>query len=157
MITIRDKVLVDIDHVISNAFWRDGMMPPHHTWDEYHAANKDDEPVYDIVRMLQSLTQKDEHGACFFRVIGFTARPGKWRKQTMEWCVKYGVPLDELLMRPDDDFTPAAELKVKLATERFAPHDLKLVVAFVLDDREDVCAAFKALGVTAMQVMARRE
>jgi len=145
---MRKNVLVDIDHTISNSFWRDSLIGGPGGWDEYHRNLIDDEPVIDVVGMINTLYWAQ------YTIVGITARPGKWRKLTLDWCVKHSVRLNELLMRPDDDFYPAAELKVRLASERFP--NLKDEVAFIMDDREDVSVAFRELGVTALQVYARQ-
>jgi hypothetical protein len=150
MMVVRDNILVDLDHTLSNAFWRDGMMPPVATWDEYHAANKDDKPIFDMVNLIGNLRTA-------YKIIGITARPEKWRTQTMEWCMRNRVLLDELLMRPEAEFRPANEIKVELARKFCGHHDVKDCVAFILDDRDDVCAAFAEIGVTALRVTARRD
>ncbi len=144
----RNYILVDIDHTLASSFWRDDMIGD---WDAYHAVSGQDEPLQDVVTMVNALYGSGK------TVIGMTARPEKWRQVTMEWLVKHFVSMDELLMRPDDDFRPAPEVKVALALERFQDEsNLVAQVALVLDDREDVIEAFRALGVTAMQVFGRR-
>lgn len=140
-------ILLDIDHTVSDAFWRDDMIAMG-DWNAYHAAATYDGPVVDIVDLLETLNN-------FYRIIGLTARPEKWRKKTMEWLLKHNVHIDELLMRPDNDYRRAPELKVALAIGLFGDK-LTEEVAFMMDDREDVVAAFKAIGVTALQVHARR-
>ena len=144
----RLNVLCDIDHTLSNSFWRDEMIGGPGGWDEYHANAAADEPLPDMVNMINSLSDTG------YNIVAITARPEKWRKMTMDWLVRYGIFTDELLMRADTDYHPAPEIKLKLANERFK--DIKDEVAFVLDDRVDVVAAFKALGVTALQVHGRR-
>lgn len=144
----RNYVLVDIDHTISNSFWRDGMIGGEGGWDAYHAASKDDKPIYEIVRLVWGLKSSG------FIIYGLTARPEKWRKLTMEWLVRNNIQLDDILMRPDTAYHPAPEIKLKLVQERFENID---EIAMVLDDRDDVVAAFKALGVTAIQVHGRRK
>lgn len=151
MVKIRERnnVIVDLDHTLFNSFWRDPMIGTT-TWDEYHAAGKDDKPLDDMVEMIRALSLAG------YNNIGCTARPGKWRKQSMEQCVLHDIPLHELLMRPDDNYRASNEMKLELVRARFgeAPHEH---IAFVLDDREDVVAAFKAIGITALQVHGRRE
>ncbi len=148
---MRRCVLVDIDHCLSNAFPRDGMIG-NNTWDEYHEASLRDEPLHDVVMFINTLY------ASGFHIIGLTARPGKWRQLTNDWLLKHGVQLTELLMRGDEEFRPSREMKIALAISFFATKEkVKESVAFVLDDREDVCAAFKALGITALQVYGREK
>lgn len=145
----RKTILVDIDHTISAAWHRDPMIGGEGGWDAYHAASKDDEPIHDVMAMVNDLHRKDWY------IVGLTARPEKWRNVTNRWLVKHGIHMDEILMRPDDAFHPAPEIKVQLATERFT--DIKSQVAFLLEDREDVCEAFHALGITTLQVKGRQD
>ncbi len=143
---MRNTILVDIDHTLSNAFWRDPMIGTV-SWDEYHQSSRQDAPLHDMIDIVEALSLN-------FNIVGFTARPAKWRKLTMEWCILHGVNLDELLMRPDDNYRPAPELKLELVNARFP--NPKEEVAAILDDREDVIAAFKGIGITALQVHARQ-
>lgn len=146
--TNRKYILVDVDHTLANSFWRDDMIGD---WDAYHAASSEDEPLQDAVGLINSL-----HGAGY-TIIGLTARPEKWRQITMEWLIKHFISMDELLMRPDEAYHPAPEIKMALALKRFDDKaNLKAQVAIVIDDREDVIEAFRALGVTAMQIFGRR-
>jgi hypothetical protein len=147
----RNCVLIDIDHSLSNAFHRDPMIGVS-TWDEYHAASGEDAPLHDTVKLVNALRS---HG---FTLIGLTARPEKWRGLTMNWCVEHGIDLDELLMRPNEGFQPAPELKLILAKKRFGDEQgLRDHVAFIIDDREDVVAAFWGIGVSCLQIFARRD
>lgn len=148
---MRRCVLVDIDHCLSNAFHRDPMLGSS-TWDEYHTKSIDDQPIHDIVLIVNTLYNTG------FHVIGLTARPGKWRQLTNDWLLKHGIQLTDIIMRPDAEFRKSSELKVHLACEFFGSEEkVKETVAFILDDREDVCQAFKALGVTALQVYGREK
>lgn len=140
-------LLLDVDHTVSCANWRDFLLG---RWDEYHALSHRDNPIEAVIALVQSM-HKDE-----WTVVGLTARPHKWRKTTVDWLVKHNVPYDVLIMRPDDDYEKTPELKVRLYQEfigQCGPADDDVVV--VLDDREDVAAAFHAIGVTALQVNAK--
>lgn len=145
----RKVVLCDIDHVISNAFPRDHLIGGEGGWDFYHAESLSDEPIHDLVALINALHSQG------FIVIGITARPEKWRSLTLQWLVKHGVMMEEILMRPDNAFHPAPEIKLKLALDRFA--DIKNEVALVLDDRDDVIAAFMQLGVSCLRVHGRKQ
>lgn len=149
----RRVILCDIDHTLSAAWYRDPMIGAE-TWDTYHAASVADEPIHDVMSLINSLAGSltdDE-----WIIIGLTARPEKWRSLTMQWLVKHGIHMDELLMRPDESYNPAPEIKVQLAQERFPGDQLKDNVAFLVEDREDVCEAFHNLGITALQVKGRK-
>jgi hypothetical protein len=140
------SVLVDIDHTISNAFWRDAMIGVV-TWDEYHQSSEKDLPLYDMVALVRLL-----HNC--YNIIGITARPEKFRSLTMSWCLKNGVMFDELLMRDYDSFTPAPITKLQLIERRFSKPAKE--IAFALEDRDDCCAALRGLGITVLQVFGKR-
>ena len=139
--------MLDIDHTVSDATWRDGMIGVE-PWDTYHQAAPKDKPIPEMVGLVAVLSRE-------FHVICVTARPEKWRNLTMTWLIKHNVLFHELLMRPDDCYLPAPESKLKVVKQRLG-EDFKSEVAFVLDDRDDVAAAFKGEGVTVLQVHARR-
>lgn len=143
----RRHVLVDLDHTLSNAFPRDGMIGG--PWDDYHAASVADEPLHDVVALVNALHDQG------FTIVAITARPEKWRQLTGAWLRRHGIYIDEILMRPDEAFHPAPELKIALARARFP--DLKNQVALLLEDRDDVVAAFREEGITVLQVHARRQ
>jgi phosphoglycolate phosphatase-like HAD superfamily hydrolase len=134
--------LVDIDHTVSNSFWRDAMIGGE--WDDYHRAAIYDRPLPDTVAMIRAL-----HDAGW-SIYGLTARPSKWRKMTLDWLLAHDVKIDEMLMREDEDYRPAPAMKIALAKQKFG--ELRGVVTVVFDDRDDVIAAFRAEGVTAVQV-----
>ena len=125
-------VFMDIDHTLSDAKWRDNEMG---NWDEYHALGTHDRPIPEMVAVLASL-----HGD--WHTVGLTGRPEKFRQMTMNWCLKHGVLLDELMMRPTDSYQSAPELKREAITNRLAMIDEAMVLVF--DDRDDVVAAIKA-------------
>lgn len=143
----RNCILVDLDHVLADAAWRDELLG---RWDEYHAAAKDDVPIHDVTRMVTALLSDD------IMAIGITGRPEKWRALTNQWLSKHKLYLDEVLMRPDGDFRQAPEVKLALARERFGDDEgIRQNVLFILDDHEGVIAAFKGIGITALHVHAR--
>ena len=147
----RDIVFVDIDHCISNAFPRDDMIGAEGGWDDYHRASINDAPVHDIVDLIHALA------AAKFQIIGITARPAKWRMLTTHWLIKHSIPIHHILMRPDDDYRPAKEIKISLAVDFFGSEEnLRDKLAFIIDDHPEVVEAFAGLGVTALQVFARR-
>jgi hypothetical protein len=145
----RLTVLVDIDHTLSAAWHRDHMIGVE-TWDAYHSASIQDKPIHDVMMLINSLHCQG------WMIIGLTARPEKWRRLTMDWLVNHFIKMDELLMRPDEAYHPAPEIKVQLAQERFPGDELINKVAFLIEDREDVCEAFHALGITTLQVKGRQ-
>jgi len=127
----------DIDHTFSNAAWRDAQLGD---WDEYHRLSVDDKPIPETVALLASLNSDR------WWTIGLTARPEKWRAITINWCIKHGVFLDELIMRPNDNYQGAAEFKRQEVINRLSGLQ-KTPTVILFDDRDDVISAIKESGV----------
>lgn len=154
---MRNIILVDIDHTISDAFWRDELIKRSRDsgdWHDYHSRGKEDKPLADVKMLLQVLILgcKEHYEATDLEVWGITARPEKWRKQTMDWFVKNEIDLDVILMRPEDAFKPAPQIKIDLCNE----NRIMDKILCIFDDREDVISAFRELGITAFHVYARK-
>jgi hypothetical protein len=136
-------VLLDLDHTIANSFWRDSMIGVN-SWDEYHEASKDDKPFKIISRLVNSLA------AMNYVIIGITGRNEKFRQLTTKWLLEHRIDVDELLMRPDGDFSKNGDVKTKLIENRFKGN-YKLI-QFLIDDNEDTIRIFQLLGITTLQV-----
>lgn len=153
MITNRSIVFVDIDHTISDAYVRDHMIEDasiDNNWDEYHKASINDKPCEDIMTILDHLHENPS-----IIVIGLTTRPEKWRTLTNSWLLENRFHFDYMIMRPDDDYSPSAELKIKQVKE-WLGEDWQEKILCVFEDNEKVITAFKAEGITVLQVHNRR-
>jgi hypothetical protein len=136
-------ILCDLDHTVSDAFWRDtmiGSVP----WDEYHDNLKFDKPFQNMVYLINSLSSVG------YIVIGITGRTEKHRQITIDWLIKFKIDIDTILMRPDDCFIKNWEMKIKLAQDHLKD-DLKKV-HFLIDDNEETILAFNKLGIATLQV-----
>jgi hypothetical protein len=136
-------ILLDIDHTVANSFHRDsliGQVP----WDDYHEAAKEDKAFPKVVNLINSLS------AMGYIIIGVTGRNEKFRRLTLDWFLKNHIDLDELLMRPDDNFVKNGELKVKLVTDRFSGNFRE--IHFLIDDNEDAILEFYKLGISTLHI-----
>lgn len=138
-------LIVDIDHTLSDASWRDHLIP---NWDSYHSSLYLDEPIREMVSLCKALKE-----AGWF-LVAVTARPDKWRTQTEMWCAKHGLYFNRLLMRPDDDTSPSAQLKLDLVRKNFG--ELTIEEVIIMDDHDEVVSTFAALNYTVLKVYARR-
>ena len=136
-------ILLDIDHTISNSFWRDPMIGAEN-WDKYHEASKYDKPFKKVVNFINSLASMG------YSIIAVTGRNEKFRHLTLDWFLRYHIDVDELLMRPDDNFIKNAELKLSLIKQRFNG-DYKQI-HFALEDNEDACIMYQRIGITSLQI-----
>ena len=138
-------VIVDIDGTLSNDRWRQPKNDDI-SWDEFHAMAKEDTTYEDMINFIGHLSSK-------YYIIGLTGRPEKFRQMTTLWLGMNVVAMDELHMRPDDDYRKAPDLKVAIALEMVKPPD-KIIL--VIDNDTRVIEAFNALGtVTTMLVNAK--
>lgn len=136
-------ILIDLDHTVSNAFWRDSMIGTV-PWDEYHWNLRFDKPFKNVVNLINALSNSG------YNIMGITGRNEKHRQLTVSWLVQNKVDIDEILMRPDNDYTKNGELKVKLVKERFK-EDYRNI-HFLVDDNEDAILAFMAIGIATLQI-----
>jgi len=116
-------------------------------WDEYHKHLSEDIVILPVWRLLLAMKQAD------FRIIILTARPERYRVATMAWMMREQVApaIDGLLMRMDDDYSPAHELKPKMLTEMLGDKANQRVL-FILEDTERVVRAWRLLGYKVFQV-----
>jgi hypothetical protein len=133
-------VLVDLDHTLCDAFWRDPLLG---RWEEYHAAGMEDKPI-GFVREIIDMAHHSGR-----EVVAVTGRPEYNRQMTVRWMIQYDIPIDTILMRAMDDHRPSVEVKRELVTLAFP--DLS-VIEFVLEDRDDCVAIYKQLGLNVLQV-----
>lgn len=140
----RDIVLIDIDGVIAHADWR---LPFINTegWDKFFEEARNDHPIVEMVTLVNCL-------ATFgLNPVGVTTRPQKFSSMTVKWLFEKGVKLVDIMFRPDNDFRPAAELKL-LMIERIQSR-----VLFAIDDDDKVCEAYRSAGITVLQCFAAKE
>jgi hypothetical protein len=135
----RKIVIVDVDHTISDAAWRDPLIG---RWDEYYREQVYDRPIEFMVKLVRMLSNERE-------VVAVTARPEAQWWATVKWMHDHRVPVEEVYMRPADDHRPSPEVKCALVREHF--EDLS-VIDFVLEDRDDCVAAYRQMGLNVLQV-----
>jgi hypothetical protein len=141
-------IIIDIDDTLADTSHREHLIQSQ-GWDAFHAAGKDDPPIKAMIRLIDVLCEAEE--GLVQEIVALTARPAKYRNQTMEWLIKHNIYIDDIIMRPDNDFSKSKDLKVRLAKEYFG--DRFKDIALVIDDHEEVCASFRAEGITCLQVL----
>lgn len=143
------KILVDIDGTLADPRHR-----LHHIegrtkdWDSFYADAIDDEPYEEITDLVWGLWTSG-----LYEPIFCTGRPESTREDTENW-LEFTANLwapepEELLMRPDDDFRPDFEVKPELLEKAGIELD---EIAFVLEDRDQVVAAWRDRGLRVLQV-----
>jgi hypothetical protein len=135
----RKIVIVDIDHTISDAAWRDPLIGQ---WDEYYREQAYDRPIEFVVNLVRALSAKRE-------IVAVTARPVKYLLATIRWMNEHEIPVEEVFMRPLDNYETSPEVKCRIVRETFP--DLSLI-DFILEDRDDCVAAYRQMGLNVLQV-----
>lgn len=139
-------IFFDLDHTISDAAWRDYLINEE-DWDTYHSMLDKDEPVSEVIEMVNALCSMTN-------VVGLTMRPEKWRGATNKWMHRNRCFLENIIMRQDNDYRKAAIAKVEIVKEWMKDHPGENVL--VIDDSEKVVEAFIAEGITVLQIFVRR-
>lgn len=105
-------------------------MDQNDLYNKYHSLLSEDKP-YPVI--MGKFVNK------YYTII-CTARPEKYKAETIIWLKKKGIKYDQLLMRPDGDLRPSPELKVAL-TKNIDKNN-----TIFIDDRRSNVLAMMAEG-----------
>jgi len=133
-------LVTDIDHTISDAAWRDHLLG---RWEEYYPLGAEDKVIQATAEIIRHFHLA---GAT---TVAVTARPRRWEQLTTTWLYRNDLPVDEVLMREDDDHRPSCYVKADLVRTRFP--DLGRV-ALVLEDDGNCCTTYRGMGLNVLQV-----
>lgn len=138
----RKIVVVDLDGTLCNSAHRDHLAIAKQ-WDEFHSKLGEDNPWPDVKQMIELL----DIDLFNFTVVGLTGRNERYRNATNKWLDLHGIRLDDLIMRPDNDYTPDHELKPAMLGAVYPPDR----IWFILEDRDKVVEAWRNLGYRCWQ------
>lgn len=118
-------------------------------WPGFYAACVNDTPNIPVVSILDALAQLGND------VLIWSGRSAEVRPETIDWLYRYtGLAMEHieriLTMRPEGDYTPDDKLKMQWL-EAMSPADRSRLVG-VFDDRDKMVRAWRAAGVTCLQV-----
>ncbi len=122
-----DGVLADVGHR------RHHVQGGRRDWDAFFAAAADDPPLAPGIERAQ---QAQQDGRV---VVYLSGRPERLRDVTTRWLAQHGLPAGELVLRPDDDRSPAVRLKVARLRDIAAA----FTIALFVDDDEIVVRAVR--------------
>ena len=141
---MKDIVIFDLDGTLADIEHRVHLAEAKQ-WGEFHKAGVHDTPHQEACELFCMLQDS-------YELIIVTGRNERYRKQTILWLEDVaGLYPDEILMRPDDDFTPDYELKPRLLKEHLGeefPHRVLLI----FEDRDRVVEEWRNLGLVCYQV-----
>lgn len=132
----RPLAIIDIDGVVADVRHRlHHVERPGVDWDAFFAAAVDDPPHDEGLAVVARLAVDHE-------VVYLTGRPEAHRAATERWLTENGIGGHRLVMRPDGDRRPAADLKRRLLADLAGGSE----VAVVVDDDPVVIEAIAGAG-----------
>jgi phosphoglycolate phosphatase-like HAD superfamily hydrolase len=139
-----DVIICDLDGTLCDIGHR-LHLAKEKKWDEFHALLENDGIHEDVAHVIMGMP-------LHMKIIALTGRTEKYRDLTNKWLDKNEIVFDELIMRPDDDFTADHILKPRMLAEYFGSmEELKAHVIVILEDRDRVISAWRALNVPVWQ------
>lgn len=139
----KNIVVVDIDGTIAKAGERLKylkMTPPN--YDKFYSSCFNDEPIQEIVDLVDNLQFK-------YEIVYCTGRREEVREITEDWLKNQGLVVNKLLMRPNNDHRHDTKVK----PEQLSNEGIMLQeIAFVLEDRNTMVDKWRGLGLKCLQV-----
>tara|TARA_R100000664_G_C2750166_1_gene137473 strand:+ start:1118 stop:1561 length:444 start_codon:yes stop_codon:yes gene_type:complete len=137
----RTVILCDLDGTLSDYSERVHLYKEK-DYKSFNEAGINDKPIEKVCEIIRNL-----HSDAV-EVIVMTARDESCRRNTALWLYKNKIPFDQLLMRPENDFSSDQDCKSKLFEIHFDIED----IWFVLEDRNSVVDMWREKGLTCLQV-----
>ncbi len=136
-------IICDIDGTLANAEHRmAAIQQKPKDWPLFFSKIAEDEVYAEVEYFLKHLADT--------RIIFVTGRPEEYRRPTVEWLGKHGFVANELFMRKTGDFRQDNQVKQEIYEQQILPSMGPPV--FVIDDRNQVVAMWRSLGLTCFQV-----
>ena len=139
-------IIVDLDGTLYNSVGRSHLARAG-LWDEFHQQSSLDQPNHDVLDLIKALDGKQRI------LLGITGRNERYRNITNAWLKRWEVPLDHLLMRPDNNFSADGEMKLSLLHRWLGENSKTMLdIWFALDDRDKVVDAWRNASIPCYQV-----
>ena len=137
-------IIIDLDGTLCNVSHRVHFVkesPPN--WQAFFDACVDDTPNDAVVALYHMATPVNH------QILFVSGRPDTHRTQTEDWLWRHELGnYAALLMRPAGDYRPDAIVKRELYDAHIAG---RYDVLFCVDDRDQVVAMWRALGLVCLQ------
>ncbi len=140
-------VVWDLDSTVADTSHRHHMLEKikagDATWDDYSLACLRDTPVTAAVATMKLFWRSSLQ-------IAVSGRGAIAQAHTEKWVRVWKVPLDKVILRPEGDFTPSDELKVR---ELRAIEDAGITILLYVDDWPSTAnAVADALRIPVLKV-----
>jgi hypothetical protein len=132
----RPIAVVDLDGVVADVRHRLRYLAGRpKDWDRFFAAARSDPAHPEGLAVVAHLAENHE-------IVFVTGRPNRLRDDTVEWLEEHGLGGHRLMMRPDGDRRPAAQVKRQLVVALARDREIGIVV----DDDALVLQALREAG-----------
>jgi hypothetical protein len=132
----RPIAIVDLDGVVADVRHRLHFLQRRpKEWDRFFAAAHADPAHPEGLAVVARLA--DDH-----EIVFVTGRPDRLREATVDWLETHGLGRHRLMMRPEGDRRPAAQVKGELVASLARDRDIGIVV----DDDAQVLDALRDAG-----------
>jgi phosphoglycolate phosphatase-like HAD superfamily hydrolase len=143
-------IVVDLDGTLCDCAHRVSYAQTGQ-WDEFHSRLDDDRPHADVVAMIDRLV--GAHALDALQLVICSGRNDAYRNATIQWLARQNIWPDVVLLRPNHDYTPDHELKVRLLSEHFGSlENAQRSILCILEDRDKVVEALRNAGFPVWQV-----
>ena len=141
---MKNIVVVDIDGTIAKVGDRRKYITDQNPrdYDAYYEHVGEDEPIKEIIAIVQALSYKNH-------IVFCTGRAARCRTQTIEWLDKYFIRGYNLLMRKDGDHRHDVDVKPQLL-QRASIYPNQVLC--ILEDRSSMVRKWRELGYRCLQV-----
>ena len=138
-------VIFDLDGTLADITHRLPLIKHGESdWPTFFQACVADKPIKPTIEICNRLA------IAGFRIIISSGRSAVVRTQTEEWLMRHGVNYRQLIMRPEEDYTPDDKLKqLWLDTGVFGPVEN---IMCVFEDRKRVVDMWRSNGLLCYQV-----
>jgi hypothetical protein len=141
-------VILDLDGTVADCSHRVHLAQAKQ-WDEFHSLIPEDQVIVNVADTIMALWR------CKYEIVVATGRPEKYRDITRAWlkATNIGTCIKSILMRPDHDWSPDHEVKLREIEKFFGSKEATLEnVLCCFEDRDKVAEAMRNYGLTVFQV-----
>ncbi len=136
-------IICDIDGTLANAEHRmAAIQKKPKDWTLFFSKISEDQICPEVDFLLKHLAGT--------QLVFVTGRPEEYRSQTVAWLARWGYEKYTLYMRKTGDFRQDNQVKQEIFQNEVKP--MRGAPVFVVDDRNQVVAMWRSLGLTCFQV-----
>lgn len=115
-------IICDIDGTVADCSHRVGLIPD---WDAFHHEMVLDPPIKPVILGIRAMVDNPRPNSVPIGLFFLTGRPERYRSKTVEWIAMhmqlFQIDDYELLMRPDQDYSPDLEFKAYAFEQAWKP------------------------------------